>query len=358
VPKLKLISETEAAKYPFFDKARTLIDSLKLTLDDLSKPGYERVLERGAERVLEAITKGEVSAKLGNTMTELLSFPIAIMYIKVIKEKFLDRRYALGEALRAYKLLRGENNEKLSNIAKLEFNWDLKKQDIIVDGKHYDFALYFTDYLKLTSRFHEEKWKLINRIIEEGYVLISRMESARLLQVEVEKHIKKNVSNHSTIKLPSPIQDIVDKIDEVLSEKLEKLGEKSLPSEVINEAFPPCMQYCMKGLLSGRNASHMERFALTSFLVNTGMDLDKLVDLYISVTDFDEGLTRYQIEHIAGLRGSRTKYKPPNCSTLKTHGVCKEGNGTCKNIRHPINFYKLKSSKILQDRNQSKKIKE
>jgi len=55
----------------------------------------------------------------------------------------------------------------------------------------------------------------------------------------------------------------------------------------------------------------MERFALTTFLVNIGMPIDQMVSFYTDVTDFDESKTRYQIEHIAGLKGNRTKYTPP-----------------------------------------------
>jgi DNA primase large subunit len=90
----------------------------------------------------------------------------------------------------------------------------------------------------------------------------------------------------------------------------------------------------------------MERFALTSFLVNVGMDIDEMVELYTSVTDFDESLTRYQIEHIAGMRGGQRKYSPPTCSTLNTHGICREKNSICQYVRHPLRYYQVKSKQI------------
>jgi DNA primase large subunit len=90
----------------------------------------------------------------------------------------------------------------------------------------------------------------------------------------------------------------------------------------------------------------MERFGLTSFLVNVGMPIDEIVKLYVSVTDFDESLTRYQIEHIAGLRGTRTKYTPPTCATLRTHGICRNINDICKTIVHPLSYYRKKVLQI------------
>jgi DNA primase large subunit len=108
------------------------------------------------------------------------------------------------------------------------------------------------------------------------------------------------------------------------------------------EALPPCIRRAFEGLLAGRRESHMERFALTSFLINAGMDVEEIVQLFVSVTDFDEQFTRYQIEHIAGLRGSRTRYTPPSCSTLKTHGVCFNPDSLCEHIKHPLSYYKTR----------------
>jgi DNA primase large subunit len=70
------------------------------------------------------------------------------------------------------------------------------------------------------------------------------------------------------------------------------------------------------------------------------MEVNEIVKNFVSITDFDEQFTRYQIEHIAGLRGSRTKYTPPTCSTLKTHGICVNPDNLCKTIRHPLTYYR------------------
>jgi DNA primase large subunit len=127
-----------------------------------------------------------------------------------------------------------------------------------------------------------------------------------------------------------------------------------MPAEVVTEAFPPCIRHAFEGLMAGRRVSHMERFGLTSFLVNTGMDLEAIVKLYVSVTDFDEQLTRYQIEHIAGLRGSRTRYTPPTCATLRTHGVCYNPDTLCKRVRHPLGYYRLRVRDLTREKGEAK----
>jgi DNA primase large subunit len=43
------------------------------------------------------------------------------------------------------------------------------------------------------------------------------------------------------------------------------------------------------------------------------------------------------------MKGNRTKYTPPTCNTLRTHGVCRNPNGMCKRINHPLTYYRRKA---------------
>jgi DNA primase large subunit len=342
--------EREAAKYPFLREAVKLVDALNLQLDDLADQAYAKVLDRAAERIVQAIEDGAVDDRLDDYMTELLSFPVAVMFISVKGEQFLSRRYALAEAVRVYFLLQEEERDKLAQIARDDFEWDLKDSGEQYDGVLYDFRLYFYNYLRSSSSFHEDKWKLVNRIVKNGYVLLTQREVARLIQGEVETLIKERVSKPIKISLPEPLKLRLDRVSKVFEENRQRLGGEDLPSEVINEAFPPCIRYCMEGLLAGRRASHMERFALTSFLVTVGMPLDSLVDLYTSVSDFDPAMTQYQVEHIAGVRGNRTKYTPPLCDTLRTHGICRNKDDICERIKHPLSYYRIKARRLAYQR--------
>lgn len=342
----KMLSEREAAKYPFIEEGVKLVEGLNLSLEELSDPSYKKIIDRAAERVKEAIIKGEVSINLADPLTELLSYPVAAMYVSQINENFLSRRFSLAEAIRVYNILQEEDIGRVIQIGREEFGWDIIKEPENIDGALHMFKIRFPDYLRASSGFHEPKWKLLNRKMDNGYVSITSSEAARLLQVEVEKWVKERVQTPSNFTLPEPLQERLDDIRQVFEENRSKMDRGGLPSEVINEAFPPCMNYCLEGLLSGRRASHMERFGLTSFLVNVGMPIDDMVRLYVSVTDFDESLTRYQIEHIAGLRGNRTKYTPPTCATLRTHGICRNMDTICKNVVHPLSYYRKKAEEV------------
>ena len=349
-----MIYESEAAKYPFLKGAVDLVETLNLKVDDLSDPSYSGLLDRGEGRVSEAILRGVVSPGLDDALTELLSFPVAIMLVTVVGERFLDRRYALAEAARVYRHMRGEEEARIALMARGDFNWNMRLTRRELDGQIYSFELHFLDYLRNAASFHEDKWKLVNRVMRDGHLLLTRMEAARLIQVEVEELIRRRVSKHIRIALPDAVKERVDKITRIFEENRTRITGEGLPSEVASEAFPPCIRRAFEGLMSGRRASHMERFALTSFLVNAGMDIERIVQLFVSVTDFDEQLTRYQIEHIAGLRGSRTKYTPPTCATLRTHGICHNPDSICKRVKHPLGYYRRKIRRLKREKGEDK----
>ena len=130
-----MLSEREAAKYPFNEAGVKLVEGLNLQIDDLSDQSYTKVVERATERVTEAIIHGEVSARLADPVTEIISYPVSAMFVTIIGEQFLTRRFALAEAVRAYNLLQNEPDEKIIDIAVNEFDWEIIKSPEIIDGR-------------------------------------------------------------------------------------------------------------------------------------------------------------------------------------------------------------------------------
>jgi DNA primase large subunit len=301
-------------------------------------------VDRAEKRIEEAINDALVSEPLRNDEIEILSFPIAVMMVSTSKDAFLKRRYALAEAKRAYGLLKRESRDKLIQIA-VALNWKVGKSK----PETSNLALHFTDYLRNTTGFHEAKWKLINRSVQRGEVHLSQDETARLIAEEVRRHVEKKLETQVEFELPTEIADRVQKLATLFQSKRGKMSLEEMPKEVVMDAFPPCIRELRASALAGRHMSHVGRFTLTSFLINSGMTVDAVVDCFRSASDFNERMTRYQAEHIAGGRGSRTKYIPPKCETLRTHGVCPEMDEICRRIRHPMAYYirKLRQMKTV-----------
>jgi DNA primase large subunit len=117
---------------------------------------------------------------------------------------------------------------------------------------------------------------------------------------------------------------------------------EGFPKEIVQAAFPPCIKALYEAVASGRHLSHIGRFTLTTFLINIGMPTETIISLFKNSADFNERMTRYQVEHLAGEKGSRTRYIPPKCETLKTHSVCVNPDETCQRISHALACYRRK----------------
>ncbi|MDH5780123.1 MAG: DNA primase large subunit PriL [Candidatus Bathyarchaeota archaeon] len=309
-----------------------------MEIADLESPEYKPILERAQKRIEEAILFGSIKEQSQKDDIEIPSFPIAVLMIAATNDRPLKRRYALAEAKRASELLKDEDTDMIVGIAE---NFDWKIKPIQEDGQTYDLTLHFTDFLKNAANLHSKKWKLVNRKMLNGEVYLTKTEASRLLEEEVRRHIEEKL-DIKVGSLPDTITKRVDQLNQLFSERKAKIKMEELPKEVVIPAFPPCIKRLYDAISSGRNISHIGRFALTSFLVNVGMTTENVTNLFRVLPDFRERLTRYQVEHIAGRRGSRTKYIPPKCETLQTHGVCQNEDEICKKIRHPLIYYRRK----------------
>jgi DNA primase large subunit len=330
-------TKNDLAKYPFLKESIEYVKKLDLKIEDLASPEFEKILERAEEKVTEAILYALVSRKLRNIEIEILSFPVAIMLVVATESPFIKKRYALAEAKQAYNDMKLEPKERILTIAK-NFKWKINLNNNV--DIPYEFELHFTDYLRNTTYLHGKKWQLVNRLLLKGNVYLTKSEVARLLSEEVRKYIEKRLELRDLPKLPQNMMEIAEKIKKLTVEKIGKSEMEGFPRTIVQEAFPPCIKTLYQSISSGRHLSHVGRFALTSFLINIGTPPEKVIEIFRNFSDFNEKMTRYQVEHIAGERGSRTRYKPPRCDTLKTHGVCINQDELCLKIRHPLAYYK------------------
>ena len=192
---------------------------------------------------------------------------------------------------------------------------------------------------------HGTEWKLVNQIMDKGMVYLNKDKVVRLLQEEVKRRVEKRLEVAEIKNLPQEITAIAEGLmklaQEIMGQEIEEM-----PKIVVQAAFPPCINALYSDAAQAHHLSHIGRFTLTSFMVNIGMTPEGLNDMFKTFSDYNERLTRYQIEHIAGERGSGTKYTCPQCSVLQTHGVCRNRDDLCRNIYHPLRYYQRKQKSL------------
>ena len=339
---------TDLAKYPFLKGTAEYIRNLDLRIDTLLSPDMSPILKRAEARVKDAIIclrMSDPNETIRNADMEIYTYPIALLLVAATENSFIRKRYALAEAKQASYFLATENKEKILRIAE-NFGWRITLFSKRGSEVPTDFSLHFADYVRNTNQLSSSPdWKLVNRVMIDGNVYLSQAHVVRLLEEEVRRQIEKRLAPIEIVKLPEPLVNIVNNLKKLASERI-GADEMDSPKKVVKEAYPPCIQALYDSASKNRHLSHMGRFTLTSFLLNIGMSSEQLTELFRSFSDFNERLTRYQVEHIAGSHGTGTRYTPPNCETLQTHNVCVNRDETCGGARNPLVYYKRKQKYI------------
>jgi DNA primase large subunit len=333
------LSSEDFANYPFLKRSSKQIEELQFTIGSLSseKPVFDRAQNRVEKAILEVNTGEAVRDK----RAEISSFAAALILGIATKNSWIKKRFALAVAKTAHAQLLGESKGKIYAIAR-DFDWDISEGIV---GK--DFRLGFGFYLKNAAHMHGSEWKLVNQIMDKGMVYLNKDKVVRLLQEEVKNRVEKRLDVSEIKNLPEEITAIAEGLKKLAQEIMGQEIEE-MPKVVVQAAFPPCINALYADAAQAHHLSHIGRFTLTSFMVNIGITPEGLNEMFKTFSDYNERLTRYQIEHIAGERGSGTKYTCPQCSVLQTHGVCKNRDDLCRWIYHPLQYYKRKQKTIPQ----------
>ena len=113
----------------------------------------------------------------------------------------------------------------------------------------------------------------------------------------------------------------------VIPKRGDKSSEPKLPEDPIqlidSELVPPCIRNLIDTLVKAGDLDHNQRIALVLYLKWVGFSVDDVVDLFRKyVKDFKENITKYQVEFLYGLRGSKKDYLMYSCGKLKALNIC------------------------------------
>jgi len=329
------------AKYPFLEGAKQYIkDNGPSVKDLLQNVLYDRARTIGIERVDNALRDGDVGERsLSNDsdkIMEILSYPLARMITVGVNDNYIKRRYALGEAYHAYKNLLSEPVSFLLQVSK-ELNIKSEQSE-----KTKNIRVFFKDYLhNAPTRY--KKWKMVNRDMDKGYVIISTRDLARLILESLKRKIEEEINSLKSNKLIEQVfSSDIRRYQQIINKQ--KKEQNTIPTGKLSiEKLPPCMKDILNAIHEGENVSHMGRFAIVSFLNSLELNMQEILHIFSKAPDYQEERTRYQVEHITGTSSS-TSYKSPGCDKMRTYGICpvEKMDDLCKEVYHPISYYSKK----------------
>ncbi|WP_415283705.1 DNA primase [Candidatus Nitrososphaera sp. FF02] len=322
----------DLAKYPFLNEAGEYLRQSGFGWEELDRPDTREIIDRAAERVRTAAA-GNVNEKLDRYETEILTFIVTLIMVKSIGLEPVLRKYSLSEARHAEKFLtedlkRQSDAQKRALFSKIFEDLFKLKIDMTPDGRL--FKVRVTDYLMRSSHFHEQEWKMINRLVEGGQVFLDADETVRLVRNELAVLITGRVR---AMTLPTLPRSIRAKADELRSELAPRYEYRT---QAVTE-YPPCVKHALEVMNKGENLPHSARLMLATYMLAVGKPVDEIVEMFRNAPDFNERITRYQVEHLSGAKGSRTKYSVPSCDKLRTENLC-FATADCNGIINPVQF--------------------
>jgi DNA primase large subunit len=329
------LGTSDLAKYSFLNEASDYIRETHFEFEEFNRPEMKHVIDRAAERIEVEITKGLVYEKLDKYEIEILTFLVTLIIAKSIGSESILKKYSLFEAMRAEKYLtedlRKERNNERKRLLLFKIFEDLFKINVDLDSKDNNlFKVRVTDYLTRAPNFHEEEWKLINRLVHNGYVYLDADETVRLIRSEITSLIYSRVKTMTLSNLPESIKAKVDDLRTKLKPHYEY--RRYQPTH-----YPPCIKKALEIMNRGENLPHSARLMLATYMLAIGKSVDDIVILFHNAPDYNENITKYQVEHLAGNRGSHTKYSVPSCEKLRNENLC-FATEECNGITNPIQF--------------------
>lgn len=323
----------DLAKYPFLAEAGEYLRDTGLNLEQLGHDDWKPIIEKAYGRIIVA-SSGQIygsDTEKHDYDSDLLSFIVAIILLKSAGISTLTRRFSLAEARRAEKYLQQDlwiNREK-----NLELPLKIIQElfDVTVSIENDEFVIKIPDYLKRAVHFHEKEWKLVNRRVTDGHVYLTAHETVRLIRTELGEYINSKIQSINIGSIPESFKNRVN--------DLTSLAKKFSDTQYVSSEYPPCVKHAIEVLEKGENLPHSGRFLLATYLLSKGQTVDQIAPLFKNAPDYNEKITRYQLEHISGSSGSGTKYQCPSCDKLRSESLC-FATSDCEGIINPIQFGK------------------
>ncbi|MDO5852763.1 MAG: DNA primase large subunit PriL [Thermoplasmata archaeon] len=332
------------AKFPFLEEAAQFVEDSGADIGSLiTSPSYEPARSRGVRRVMDALERSEVSyvpmvrASEYDRLMEVLSYPYARMVVSQVGDRFLTKRYALAEAVRMNSILVGEDRSTVVEVSEqLSIPTSADPDGIM--------RMRFTDYLRLANRLKSVDWKLINSDVHSGMVYLPQDKFSRLMQNALQDKIESELPLMTPEEYRPYLRGDVTAVQMALIEtkaRFSPTGGEGMKAEYL----PPCIRRIMEMSRQGMNLPHSARFALVTYLHALGLSYDEIIRVFAESPDFDESKSEYQIKHITGELSGTDGYSPPECSTMKTNGLCYNPDQLCQQewMNHPLSYYRSKS---------------
>ena len=352
------LGTNDLAKYPFLNEAALYVKETHFDLQEFDRGEMDFIINRSFKKIEDFLKVGESNYKLEKFEVEILTFLASLLILKSVSVDVITKKFALLESMRFEKYLiddlKNSFKDEKKRLVLFKIFKEAFKIDVYSETKISEFyKIRVIDYIRRSIVFHEQEWKLINRTVKDGYVYLTVTEVVRLFRNELSLIIVDKIKNMKLVTFPN---QVVNKSQNLKSywESVNKRWSNSAGADNgfvnKNAVTPPCIDHLYKILNNGENLPHSARLLFATFLLFSGKSIEEIVEIFKKLPDFNERITRYQLEHLSGKKGGSKKYFVPSCEKIKLENLCYETE-VCKGIINPIQLLRGRRSRGMDDNN-------
>ena len=193
------------------------------------------------------------------------------------------------------------------------------------------FHIGVADYLRRSVHIADPAWKIVNRRVHGGGVVVKLGELLRLARHDIFSLIERDVAATRVDKAAGKALEIhVRNIARDARYNDEAVREATATAGTAGR--PPCVTEAIASLARAENLPHHGRLLVASYMLRTGMSRDDVSALFRNAPDYSEEVTRKQVGHVAN-----GQYMPHSCEKLESLGLCRRVPA-CGAIRNPVQF--------------------
>lgn len=333
------LGTNDLAKYPFLNEASLYIKDTHFDLLEFDRSEMSFIINRSFDKIESFIKNNETRYcyKIDRFEVEILTFLASLLILKSASIDIVTKKFALLESMRFEKYLvddlKNSFKDEKKRLILLKIFKEVFKIDVYAETKTIEvYKIRVLDYIRRSIIFHEQEWKLINRTVKGGYVYLTVAEIVRLFRNELSLLIIDKIKNMKSITFPKQVQIKSQKL-KIYWDSVNKRPDTTFVNK--KSITPPCIEHLYRVLDAGENLPHSARLLLATFLLFSGKSIDEIVEIFRKLPDFNERITRYQLEHLSGKTGSSKRYFVPSCEKIKMENLCHETN-VCKGIINPV----------------------
>lgn len=224
---------------------------------------------------------------------DLSSWLISTIILRCVNNNYLTRKFVANYGKFVETLLLKDINNKSIRQEILQYFGITKDVEFIHPRKDSSLVkIPIMNYLDFEGSLSSEpRLKLVNQILEKGFVIVEKPRFIYLIRVSLEQKLFKKIKN---MKLYTE-NELINKVVEEIKARYPQFNKLQAPNK---DNLPPSIQSLIDKAFRDHHLQHHERIKLGIYLQGQNFSEDFILNIFKELSDYSERTTKYQLNSL------------------------------------------------------------